>query len=622
MKFARHQTTCRKLKRNIDHSVPNEAFINKTPLKRKFDIFFLLAGVGILALFTTRYRMPFRLDDVLLMLWAKTHSAHDILDPINGQMINSFRPVFTLTAFLLTRLAGWEHPFWWHLTLDLTLLIGITFTGLTARYLIQRWYALEISIALYWLTFLPILNIFFWYSDLTFGLEIAFTASAWYFGLRGLYEAKLGFWLLAMGLGSMAVLSKEPAFILVHLVLFGSFLLELGNIRVAWDATSRSNRYIAIAGYAILLGITAWVALVSPTKANRFFPLHSPELRYFVRERIEYYSATYLSVTARILLFSPLVYAFLRSMLFHRIKVRKGMQVPLISILAIVLSLLLFQNILISVPIVAFIVVTLATLPGPERERVRRLLPFAACLVIAIGALLFTIQLVKTQLTEAALLTSILSSWAWCVWAEDIQQAILPFRMKKAFRWMGSLSLIVIAGMLLVGIWPRIVHEERLLREVRDVRQNANDAVQWSALNLPKGSVLAVTDYTLYGIAGHGALTGKDDETKLAEQPTFPGGFVFDALAVLGRSDFPRTYLTDSIMLPRILDGMRREPNSYILLQSKLDIDRFHGSAGRDPLLSAQDSMIARFSHGPYPTEVWMMRSTSPKAPDETLELN
>ena len=116
----------------------------------------------------------------------KTHSFRDIFDPVIGQMVNSFRPVFTLVAFLLTRCAGWDHPFWWHLMLDLSLLIGITFTGLTARYLIQRWYALEISILLYWLAFLPILNIFFWYSDLTFGLEIAFTASAWYFGLLGL----------------------------------------------------------------------------------------------------------------------------------------------------------------------------------------------------------------------------------------------------------------------------------------------------------------------------------------------------------------------------------------------------------------------------------------------------
>ena len=192
--------------------------------------------MAVLTLFTTRYRMPFRLDDVLLMLWAQTHSLADAFDPIRGQMINSFRPIFALTAYLLTHFAGWEHPFWWHLTLDLSLLTGIAFTGLTARYLTGRWYALQITIALYFLAFLPILNIFFWYSDLTFGLELAFTSMVWYFGLRGLYEARIGFWFAAMAFGVFAVLSKEPAFVLIHVVLFGSLLLDRHAIVASWKA--------------------------------------------------------------------------------------------------------------------------------------------------------------------------------------------------------------------------------------------------------------------------------------------------------------------------------------------------------------------------------------------------
>jgi hypothetical protein len=570
---------------------------------------FLAAGIGILTLFTTRYRMPFRLDDVLLMLWAKTHSVLDVFDPIRGQMINSFRPVFTLTAFLLTRFAGWNHPFWWHLTLDLSLLTGIAFMGLTARHLVKRWYALEISIALYWIAFLPILNIFFWYSDLTFGLEIAFTASAWYFGLRSLYEARLGYWLSAMLLGSLAVLSKEPAFVLVHVVLWGSFLLERHQVRTAWAANSKLNHYAAIGAYLILLGVTVWVALVSPTKANRFFSFSTPDIQHLVRDRIEYYSAVYLSITARILLFSPMVYAFVRTMFERRIRISNAASFSLVTFLAIILAILCFQNILISIPLVTFIFVTLASVPSIERRSARRLLPFVACLAIAIGALLFTIQLVKTQLTEAALLTVILSSSAWCVWGEDFCVAIQPYRSKKAFRWIAFSGVTLIAVILAAGIWPRILREERLLREVRDVRQNANDAVRWAAINLPNGSLLAVTDYNLYGIDGPGALTSKNDETKLAEQPTFAGGFVFDALAVLGRNDFQRTFLTDSILLPRVLDAMRREPHDYILLQTKLDLDLFHGADGRKPLLFSSDSLVARFSYGPYPCEIWLLRN-------------
>jgi hypothetical protein len=553
--------------------------------------------------------MPFRLDDVLLMLWAKTHSFGDIFDPIKGQMINSFRPVFTFTAFILSRFAGWNHPFWWHLTLDLSLLMGITFMGLTARYLVQRWYALEISIALYWLAFLPILNIFFWYSDLTFGLELAFTASAWYFGLKGLYESRLEYWLFGMLLGALAILSKEPAFVLVHVVLLGSFLIDRYSIIEKWNRTSKKDRRIAIVGYMIVCLCTLWVAFASPTRANRFFPMSTPDLTYLIRDRIVYYNAIYLSMIARVLLFSPIVYAFLRVMLSKRISITKPLHFSVLSILAIILAVLVFQNIIISIALVTFIYIALATVPGSEQSKVRRLLPFVACLVIAVGALLFTIQLVKTQLTEAALLTSILSSWAWCVWGEDFYRSIQPYLSLKGFRWIAIPGASLVVILLIIGIWPRIMREERLLREVRDVRQNANDAMQWSALNLPQGSLLVVTDYSLFGIAGNGALTGKDDETKLAEQPTFPGGFVFDALSVLGRTDFPRTYLADSVLLPRVIVGMREEPHSYILLQSKLDLDLFHGTNNGLPLLSKRDSMVAQFYHGPYPSEVWLLRN-------------
>jgi hypothetical protein len=577
-------------------------------IRKSFDIASLLLGIGILTLFTSRYRMPFRLDDVVLMLWAQTHSALQAFDPVRGQLINSFRPAFALAAWLLTRLAGWNHPFWWHLTLALSLLTGIAFTGLTARYLTGRWYALQISIALYFVAFLPILNIFFWYSDLTFGLELAFTASAWYFGLRALYEARIGYWLSAMGLAIIAVLSKEPASVLVHVVLIGSLLLNRRRIIAEWKARPSSHRSLAIASYAILFVLSAWLAIVSPTRSNRFFAFSSPDLAYFIRDRIEYYSAIYLSITARLLLFSAIVYAFLRGSFQRKMALPNFMRFSFITVLAVIPSVLLFQNVLIGIPLITFILLALFARSGPEREPIKRLLPFLACLLLAFAALLITIQLVKTQLTEAALLTAILSAWAWSIWIEDFEIAIAPYKSLAIFRW-GAVGIgVLIALVLAAGIWPRLAREERLLREVRDVRQNANDAIQWASIHLQNGSLLAVTQYSLYGIDGAGALTPKPDEVKLADQYTFDGGFVFDALTVLGRPDFRRTYLSDSTMLPRVLDAMRSQPNSYVLLQSQLDIDYFHGMSEHPPLLSKRDTMVAHFSRGPYPSEIWNLR--------------
>ena len=570
-------------------------------MRRIFDIVFLALGIAVFALFTTRYRMPFRLDDVLLMQWSQGNSLADAFNPIKGQMVNSFRPMFSVVAWLLTNFAGWDHPFWWHFTLDLSLLTGITFTGLTARYVSGNWQALQISIVLYFVAFLSILNIFFWYSDLTYGLEICFTAATWYFALRGMNEANLRLWFTGIVLGIFAVLSKEPAFVLVHVVILGSFLLERHRIIQRWK---EKNFVAAMVGYAILLIITLWVAFVSPTKGNRFFSLTSHDLAFFVQDRIRYYSETYLSVTARVLLFFPVVYSF-----FRTIYKRAFDQFAYVSVISLVLSLLLFQSITLAIPIVIFMLLTIGTLPNSEQEKVRRLFPFLLCLAIAMVALLFTIQLVKTQLTEAALLTSIISSWAWCVWTEDLQKAILPFRRSKIFvcgNVAGALALLVV---VVIGIRPKIVKEEQLLRDVRDVRQNANDAVQFAANSLPAGSLLAVTDYQLYGIDGPYAITGKDNETKLADQYTFAGGFVFDALGVLGRHDLQRTFLRDSLMLPRVIEAMRQYPNSFILLQSKLDIDRFHGNNGNPPILVSTDSLVARFTSGPYPCEIWKLKS-------------
>jgi hypothetical protein len=552
--------------------------------------------------------MPFRLDDVLLMLWAKAHSLADVFNPASGQMINSFRPAFSLAALVLTRFAGWDHPFWWHLTLDLSLIIGIAFVGLTARYIVQRWYALELSVSLYFLAFLPILNIFFWYSDLSYGLELAFSASAWYLGLRGLYEARIRFWIASMFLACIAVLSKEPAFVLIHVVFLGSFLIERHEIINRWKALPKFRIYFALAAYLALLAITNWLAFVSPTGGNRFIPLNSPDIAQFVRDRINYYSSIYLSTTAQILLLLPIVYSFFRTISARRFKQFGYLQFLFVTLLAAIISVAFFRNILIALPLVTFMFVTLSTFVGPEKSVIRHLLPFLACLIIAMAALLFTIQLVKTQLTEAALLTAILSSWAWSVWIEDLRKFMLAFKINRTFKWLSissSVVAVVIIGMLAL---PKIRYEEQMLREVRDVRANANDAIRWAASNLPANASLAVGVYSLHGIDGPGELTSKTDETKLREQYTFAGGFVYDALAVLGRTDFRRTYLADSIILPRVLDAMRGESNSYVLLQSEPDIDLFHGLDRDHALLRQSDTLVAQFMRGPYPCEIWMLR--------------
>src|SRR5688572_23378071 len=123
------------------------------------DILFCIGAVVLVIVFTTVYQMPFRLDDVLHMDWARDHTFWDAFDPIKGEIVRSYRPLFAVTIWILTHTAGTENYFAWHVTLVGSFVIGLTYTGLTARYLSKQESALYFTTGLYWLIALPILNV-------------------------------------------------------------------------------------------------------------------------------------------------------------------------------------------------------------------------------------------------------------------------------------------------------------------------------------------------------------------------------------------------------------------------------------------------------------------------------
>ncbi len=384
--------------------------------------------------------------------------------------------------------------------------------------------------------------------------------------------------------------------------------MERHQILMAWKAKPMGERVTALAGYALLLVVTCFIIFVSPTRGNRFFSLSTPDFGHFIRDRVDYYSAIYLSIGARLLLFFPIVYVAGSSLITWRSERRSVPVLLFITVLAAVCSMLLFRNILIALPLLVLALAALAVYPNREMWHVRRLLPFMACLLIASGTLLVTIQLVKTQLTEIAMLTIILSGWGWSVWVGDVRDALALAQNGARVRRLVMACVAVIVVLGIAGTMPRLVRQEHILRDVRDVRKNANDALAWSAQNLPPNSLFAVALYSLHGIERLDLVTSKDDETKVREQYTFDGGFVYYVFEVLGRRDIRHAYLADPELLPRVLTAMRAQPNSYLFLQSALDLQLFHGSSVRQPLIGMRDTLVARFGRGPYPCEVWMMR--------------
>lgn len=575
----------------------------------------MLLGIAILILFVTRYQMPFRLDDVLHIEWAQHHTFLDAWHPVRGEIVRSVRPIFAATVWILTHTAGADDYLPWHITLVLSFLIGLAFAGLTSRYISGRKSALYFTTGLYWFAFTPILNVLFWYGDLTYTIELCFITPAWYFGLRALFEKNNTFAILAFITGSLAVMAKEPALVLVHGIWIGALVFRWKELKELWKGEKGKKIFFTIL-YLLFLGVSFYVLLASPTKSNRFLNSHitNGHTSFFVADRLRYYGDVLLSIPGKLLLVTPLLYlAVIALMRKYRdfqltrpgrdlLSVLGGLTISAAIAVVFVPNLPTFAVLLLACCIIV------AVLTKKERRAALLALPFAICVIAILIALLFTVALVKTQLTELAVTLLVISGWAWSRIFDDLAKAAQPMLNKP--RMQLAATLIGLSAILIVvyGFSSRLQKQEVLLKEVQEVRANSNDAIKWMARHLPYDSQIGVAGYRLYGIGSPDDLTSKDDETKLRSQYTFVQGYVRIYLEDLGRKDLHVGYLEDSAFVSRVLDSMRSEGNGYLFLQSDLDLKRFHGQDGKPGLLNTKDTLVQQFAKGPYPAEIWELR--------------
>jgi hypothetical protein len=585
------------------------AATGRSTLVKILDILFILLAFGLVLVFTTIYLMPFRLDDVLHMQWAVDHELLDAWHPVRGEIVRSVRPMFAATIWLLTHYAG-LYDYWpWHLTLVGSFLIALAFAGLTARYISRRNSSLYFTVILYWLAFTPIVNVIFWYGDLTYTIELMFICSAWYFGLKGILEGRTGMWILAVILGSLAVMSKEPAIPLVHGVWMGAILFRLKEFRYVWLGMPKSKRILFIILYAVVVGVSAWILIASPTKANRFFDtsaLTNEELKFFITDRINYYSSILLSPAARMLLITPLVF-----MVIEIITSRFGNGIGQFAtrlVLAAAFAFLIFYPLWLALILLVACLMIIGWKHRHDARAAWLAMPFLICVIVIVAALLITVALVKTQLNELALTILVIAGWAWSRVLEECVDVARPYMTSIPAKMATTIGIavIVFAGFMLAG--PKIAKYEQLLRDARDVRSNANDALKYAARALPRNAVFAVTAYSLHGIKSGDDLTSKDDQTKLAQQYTFNQGYNYVYLNLLNRKDINVAYLEDSTLTMRVLDSMRAQGNGFLFLQTALDSALFHGLAVPNEFLKYHDTLIRKFDAGPYPSEIWYLR--------------
>jgi hypothetical protein len=558
--------------------------------------------------------MSFRLDDVLYLEWAKAHSLLDCWNPAVDRILNGFRPILASVMWLLTHTAGTDHYWLWQLTLDASFFIALAYAGRTARYISSKGIALHTSILLYWLAFLPILNVLFWFSDMTFTIELMFVTMAWYYGIRGLLEARFVSFVVGLIFGTLGILTKEPAIVYVHVILFGTFVLRRHEILAAWKLRSSSERMFALLLYALSLGVSVWIYLASPARETRFVGMSgsSGSLMDFVFDRQEYYASIFLTVLPRLLIFAPIVYSSIRTLIAKWLTPRHTLaQSQYIAlVLAVILLFIPISHTIFGISAILVVSLILACFAGTTSERriATLVLPFGVAAVIALTALSITLMISKTQLTEVAILLIVIGGWGWSLLIGDLCSLLTPILARPRLKELvAGIGFVVFFGVAFAFL-PKFGKQERLLRDVRDVRANVNDAIKWSAKYLPRNATLIVPDYGIYGISNSNVLNRGDDASKIEAQYVFHNGYVFIYLGVLSRPDIQHVYLEDSLTMAKQLDSVRTLPDGYLLIQSSRDYTRFHNTSTTPSLLTSRDSLMQQFTAGGFHSEIWRLR--------------
>lgn len=579
--------------------------MKKKTFSSYLDVIFLLGALALTLLFTTVYLMPFRLDDVLHMDWAREHTFWDAFHPVKGEIVRSYRPLFAATIWVLTHTAGTENYFAWHITLVGSFMIGLAYAGLTARYLSGDRLALYFTTGFYWFAALPILNVLFWFGDLTFTIELMFTCSAWYFGLKGLKEGRIGYWAAGCILGCAAIASKEPAIVMVHVIFCGFLLLNAKEVISTWRATTVVNRSAAISIYLLLILVTIYIYITSPTRSNRFFIFSNiPEetIEFFIKDRFRYYSDILLNPLSRMVIVVPLVYLLIRSM-----SVNLRPHKRYIIIFSLVTSCILgyvFETSLLTVSVLLVAAPVMYSIYMKEKSLLTTL-PFSVSIIITFTALMITVMLVKTQLTEVTVLIMVISGMGWSIVARDCGSVYNSFPLFLKRILYSTALLLMLCGIYL--IYPVLSKRETLLRDVQAVRMNSNDAIKKMAAQLPNGSTVLVTGHALFGETNAHDLTSRSDEEKLTDQYTFLQGYVRSYLYNLGRFDLRVAYLESPVLIHKILNSFREHPHSYLFLQTEQD-KLLYTSIGETVPIHRSDTSIIKVERRGFSSEVLKLR--------------
>ncbi len=474
----------------------------------------LIAAVSFLL--PLAFPVYFREDDVAYLHWARTYGFWDSFDPGRATLFGMFRPVQNVVWWLLYHTAGLD-PYPYQVVITLTYLVAFAcFLGFAASAL-SRSVAWMTAIA-YLAGFHFLMYIIFWFSDLTYTLEIMLAHAA----LWCLAAAVNAFsWLrLAAGLVLFlgAVLAKEPA----------AFMIPCGFVFLVflrWKTLRQDDR-IRLAGVAVLMLVVgaSWI-LMNPSLRSRQGICGEPLAvvwRTFIYPRWTYYAQFFAAPPALIIVAAPMFLVI--QLLIYSLRISLAGRAATALAGAAILTLLLRAN-----P-----AVMLAGLIGVSLVLVLLRHPAGLGSIMAVPALLgiMTIgYMIRTYLVEASFGLAMACGVA-------IHECRIAFPVeaicrdaKRRVKWAVIVVAGAIAALAILVVLPSLSEKLTALRLLSAHRQTLAMSVDYffnAGSEIP--GTLLVIDYQDMGLVYERDILPMRDLEKASRQKTMSSASLHDFL--------------------------------------------------------------------------------------------
>jgi hypothetical protein len=499
---------------------------NELPPKRtmpgdRIALALSVAVVVLSALIVWRYPVYFRADDAYYLEWAAAHySPLSAFNPAEAELFSTVRPLQNLAWWGLYRLCG-LNP--WPYQLVLTLLFGFSFVFFyrLVRVAFSRPVAL-FSLLAYGGVFYYLTYVVFWFSDLTFALEILLLNLSLLLLVRAA-SGKGRYFIFGILAWLGAVLAKEPSALIVPLVLAGYLLVQWRR-----GDLPRFRRSAFIAGAMLGAGLL-WV-MFNPYVHGRQTLAGAPGVESsfaYAAARWRFY-AGYLGGRAGVLLWAATFYLALRRLLpLSRLGGLWKFCLPLVGGAALALVLRPAPAVALAVLLAAFVPLLLRRDPA---------VPGIVWFGVPLLGLMTVSFVVRTYLLEASFGAALIMGVALAEWGERLRwrRWALPPSVKAAAAALAAGATVLAA----VFFAPRAAGKLGVLRVVSDTRQNFREVVEYLRENSDERSVnLVVVDYEDMGLSYDRDILPLADGPKAHRQKTMTGDELQRFLRVAGREN-------------------------------------------------------------------------------------